>query len=373
MRLLLSAVPAFGHVLPLVPLARAACAAGHQVALLTSAGLADAVAHELPGVELLPAGPMPDALFAEVARRTGADALTGQDPAAVAEFFAGARVDLTADEALERAAEWKPDVVVAEAGDFVGPLVAASLGIPWHVLAFGPAVPEEFTASMFAVVGSRYASRGIVPTAPQSYLDPCPPSLQVPGWQAPVAHAPIRPEAHRQAEPLWVPPVFVGADYRVRVLVTLGTVFTRPDLLQAIIASLDLRSVSVVATLGVVPGGAEPVDTADVRYVSFVPMAELLPHADIVISAGGAGTVLAALEHKRPMVLIPQGADQPINAARAAAVGAAIVVADPADVGTAVQRIIMERSFGDASVRVADEIAAMPDAAHVVAGLIPVG
>ncbi|BDZ51374.1 glycosyl transferase [Frondihabitans sucicola] len=373
MRLLLSAVPAHGHVLPLAPLARAALSRGHDVAILTSAGLRATLEHELPGIELLPAGPMPDVVFAEVSRRTGKDALAGEDPSAVAEFFAGIRVDLTVDEALAAARAWRPDVIVADACDFVGPLVAASLGVPWHLLAFGPAMPDEVTTPMREVVASRYAARGLTPAAPLSYLDPCPPSLQIPEWLPPASRVAIRPEAYRGGSSRGPTAGFDARDDTDRIVVTLGTVFSQPDLLEAIIAGFDLDSVSVVATLGVLPGVTPPADTDAVRYVTFVPLSELLADADVVVSAGGAGTVLAALANGLPLVLLPQGADQPLNAARAEATGAALVVHDPSAVGPAVERLRHDRRFRAAAQRVASEIAAMPDPVAVVDSLIPVG
>ncbi|MEB3370843.1 hypothetical protein [Saccharopolyspora mangrovi] len=74
MRILFSATPAYGHVLPLAPLMQAAVAAGHAVALTTSAGVRDQVGPELAAeVEWLAAGAMPMEFSQDAARRTGAD------------------------------------------------------------------------------------------------------------------------------------------------------------------------------------------------------------------------------------------------------------------------------------------------------------
>jgi UDP:flavonoid glycosyltransferase YjiC (YdhE family) len=344
-------------------IARAAQAAGHEVALLTSGGMADAISADLPGVDILAAGPMPDVLLAEVARRMGGDPESDPTPESVSELFAGTRVDFTIADALEQANRWSPDVIVAEACDFVGPLVAATLHIPWNLLAFGPAVPEEFTAPMFGVVASRYAERGLTPTPPRYYIDPCPGLLQVTGWQSPAQHLAIRPEAHRRPGASWQAPSFPTADHRTRVLITLGTVFTDPELLEQVIRSLHLHELEIVAT---VAGGPRPTDTDSIRYVSFAPMEDLLQGVDIVISAGGAGTVLATLSHGIPMVLLPQGADQPINAARAAAAGTALVVQDVSTVGAAVTALVRDQTYAKAAQRVASQIAEMPDACTVV-------
>jgi len=122
MRILFSATPAAGHVLPLVPLADAAGDAGHDVAFLTGPDMAG----YLGSRTLVPAGPGIAELMAETARRTGGDDGLRLSGASV-ELFVGARIDLTYDQALDQARRFAPDLLVCEALDFVGPLVAAAL------------------------------------------------------------------------------------------------------------------------------------------------------------------------------------------------------------------------------------------------------
>lgn len=370
MRILFSGVPALGHLLPLVPLARAAQAAGHDVALLTSGGMREPMATELPTVPVLAAGPMPPDLFAEVARRIpGSDPANRPEPAAVAEFFAGTRVDLTVDDAVRAARGWAPDVVVADAVDLVGPLVAAELGVPYAIVAFGPEVPEEFRRPMAELVLPRYAERGVVPTPPIALLDPTPVSLQAPGWTQPPVTIPFRSEPHSRpdttAEPLAPVPVRGG---RPRVLVTLGTVFGDAALLTAILDGFQPDEADLVATVGVI--GERLDDSEHVRFVPFRPMRELLEGVDLVVAAAGAGTVLAAASVGVPMVLLPQGADQFINAARAAEAGVAVVVDEPSAVGPAVHRMFAERSHFAAARRLGEETAQRPSATDAVRELV---
>ncbi|PZE60158.1 glycosyltransferase [Curtobacterium sp. MCLR17_044] len=372
MRILFSGVPALGHLLPLVPLARAAQAAGHDVALLTSGGMREPMATELPTVPVLAAGPMPPDLFAEVARRIpGSDPANRPEPAAVAEFFAGTRVDLTADDAERAARGWPPDVVVADAVDLVGPLVAAELGVPYAIVAFGPEVPEEFRRPMAELVLPRYAERAVVPTPPIALLDPTPVSLQAPGWTQPPVTIPFRSEPHSRpdtaaaAEPL--APVSVRGG-RPRVLVTLGTVFGDAALLTAILDGFQPDEADLVATVGVI--GERLDDSEHVHFVPFRPMRELLEGVDLVVAAAGAGTVLAAASVGVPMVLLPQGADQFINAARAAEAGVAVVVDEPSAVGPAVHRMLAERSHFAAAWRLSDETAQRPSATDAVRELV---
>ncbi|MFI6069196.1 glycosyltransferase [Micromonospora sp. NPDC051227] len=368
MRVLFSNVPSFGHFLPLLPLIRAFRRQGHDVAVVTAAGMTPLLAPE--GIELLPAGPMPDVLFAEVGRKLGINPATEPIPEAVAEFFAGVRVDLTADEAFAQAKSWRPDLIVNEMLDFVGPLVAAGLDVPLATLAFGPAVPAEFTDPLIAVVRSRYEERGL--PAPQRVqagrwlLDTCPPGLQFEGFAAPqaVERIALRPEPHQ------APDVSTGghtppAGGRPRVLVSFGTVFADPAVVGPLLGALTDVDVDVLATLGL-DGKPEDyqLDSERVEFSPFVPLAQLLGNVSAVITHGGAGTTLGTLARGIPMVVVPQGADQFIQADRVAASGAGLALmpgqADPAAIAAALRRLLDEPTFTEAARRIGAEVATMP-------------
>ncbi|NAZ77678.1 glycosyltransferase [Kineococcus sp. T13] len=368
MRILLSGVPAFGHLLPLAPLARAAAEAGHETALLTSSGMAEGVAPNFPGVPVLAGGPMAEEVFAEVGRRTGnPDAAGNPTPEAVAEFFAGARVDLSTEQALASARGWRPDLVLAEATDFVGPLVAAALGVPWSVVAMGPAVPPEFTAPMLALAAERYSARGLAPTPPRHHLDPVPAALQTPGWERPEGHLPVRPEPPHRTVPGWVPPVFEDGAGKARVLLSLGTVFSRPEVLEEVLRGIDPDAVDVVANL---PTGALPADRPGVRFVPFASMRQLLEGADAAVVAGGSGTVLSAVSAGVPLVVLPQGADQFSNAQRVADAGLGVAVQSADRVGGALAAVLGGPSYAATARRLAEEVAAMPDAGAAIDVLV---
>ncbi len=62
------------------------------------------------------------------------------------------------------------------------------------------------------------------------------------------------------------------------------------------------------------------------RVVRFVPHDAILPHARLVVTHAGHGTVMAALSHGVPLLLLPMGRDQAMIAARAAELGLGTVV-----------------------------------------------
>ena len=86
---------------------------------------------------------------------------------------------------------------------------------------------------------------------------------------------------------------------------------------------------------------------------------------------GGSGSVLGALAHGLPLVLLPMGADQPQNAQRCAALGAGrvldVIAATPDDVRDAVSAVLSEPSYRAAAERLRDELAALPGPEHAVA------
>lgn len=368
MRILFSSTPAHGHLLALVPLERAARRAGHTTAFLTHRSAADIVAP----AQVLSVGVTLAAAMAEVRRRTGSDAATEMTPATVGEFFGGVRVDLGADESLTAAAAFAPDLVIAESADLLGPLVASSLGVPWASHGVGIAIDETLTDAMRVAALERMAARNIEPSQPIAAVDPWPATLQRDTWKPSADRIDIRPEAHdSEDDAAWLPPHFYGREEQPQVLVTLGTVVDDPRTLTAIIDSLLEHDVNVIVAVN---PSSDPqqisVDTSRVHVTGFVPMRYLLQSTDVVITSGGAGTVLAALGAALPMVILPKGLDKPLNAERVAAVGAAVVIEDPSEAGTAVARVLNTPSFAESASEMAGRIVAMTPADEVLALLV---
>ncbi|RYJ27746.1 glycosyltransferase [Streptomyces sp. L-9-10] len=345
---------------------------------LTAGGLAPVLARE--GFDVLPAGPAMDVMVADFTRRTGVTPGGEPAPEVVAELFAGVRVDLTVDEALAAAREWRPELIVTELADCVGPLVAAALDVPVANLAYGPALPADFATAMDANVASRYAARGVTPRPAAHYLDTCPPAMQQDGWQPPAGRLALRPEPHGQTPAGQSPsvPAVTAApadpERRPRVLVTFGTVFSAPEVLSPILRELSKEDMELRVTLGLTASAEDfDVDHDRVTFVGFTPLSELLRDTDLVVAHGGAGTTIGTLAAGIPMVIAPQGADQFIQADRVAAAGAGLGLpggtATPEGVAKAASAVLADQGFRAAARTVADQIAAMPSPAEVAATL----
>ena len=339
MRILFAFAGGQGHLDPLLPLARAAAAAGHDVAVTGRAELLGAieergfVALESPGAQPDPAARMP---------------LKAYDPAdeerALRDWYAGTLARQRGEALTGLAREWGAAAIVRDEVDFGARTAAEALGVP--------------SACVLVIAGASFLPAGLAPGPSETVLSPFPPSVRA----QPGAFA------FRGGDP----PAADGDT----VYLTLGTVFNAEsgDLLARALAGVREIGVPVVVTTG------RQIDPAElghqpphVRVRRWIPQAELLPSCRAVVSQGGSGIVMGALAHGLPSVLLPVGADQPHTAARVAELGAGVVLdaltASPESVGAAVRRVLEDGSFGAAALRVRDEYLALPSAAEAVTRL----
>jgi hypothetical protein len=329
------------------------------------------------GFELLPAGPGIEPLIAATFQRYPSLAALppSEQMQAAIRAFADLRVEQTLPEALPAARAWRTDLVVSEHADFVGPLVAAILDAGPATLGFGPGHPADWLALASEAVAPHYVAQGLTPPANAGlydglYLNTCPPALQAPLFRRPARVQALRPEAYGRTDARWSRPDLGYRADRPLILLTLGTVFANPAIFSAALNGLAELDVNVLVTVGpIVDPSAIAVDPRRVRVERFVPLDLILNHCALAVVHGGAGTTLAALGRGVPLVVIPQGADQFINAERAVAAGAAVSIG-PADftpeaLWSAVVRVLRNHSFTVAAARIRDKIAAMPSAAEV--------
>ncbi|WP_194289929.1 glycosyltransferase [Nocardia macrotermitis] len=351
-RILFGSTPVPGHVLPLLPLADAAVAAGHEVAFLTAADMAPF----LHGRTLLPAGASFEKIAAETAARSTVD--SRHPGAGAAELFAGVRVDLTWDEALPAAEAFAPDVLVCETMDYVTQLLAAHLDLPWYGLTVGAPLPDIFYEALDTRAEQQHQQRGLTPKARSVLLDPHPLAMRVPtDPPADPDHLAIRPVAHSHAVPgLTTEVTLPPAGDRPRVLVTTGTSVGDRDLFDALAAALVEAGAEVLVTTAPDPAFDRP----HIHAIGFAPLAEVLPHVDVVVGAAGSGTLLATLANGTPSILLPQIADQPANAARATAHEAALVIETPTQAGEALTTLLADDRYRTGAQRLATAIATMP-------------
>ena len=372
LRLLVCSWPGFGHLLPMVPLIRAATARGVEVVVSTGADLGPAA--ERLGVRVHQSGLTLAESYARVPTMIGALPSEEQPIAAARHLFGAGAVDRARDVAalLE---DWRPDLVVHDTLELGGSTVALAHGIPHLTHGYGPTVPGS--AEFGLAIGETIAAAGLPDPVPAvfaaPYLDPCPPGLRGP---EPTPFTDVRPVRATAGDPDGPAPELDGLPDRDIVYVTLGTVMNQaPQVFRAVLEGCLRLPVAVVVTTGpdVDPAGLGPLPP-HVRAARFLPQARVLPQCSAVVSHGGAGTMLGALVHGLPQLCLPQGTDQPSNVAALLPTGAGLAL-DPDEitagaVAAALRRLLDERSFRAAAGLLAAEIAAAPSAGAVLTALI---
>jgi UDP:flavonoid glycosyltransferase YjiC (YdhE family) len=375
-RVLFSSTRGYGHVFPMVPLAQAAKAAGHEVLWATSKDAHDLVA--AAGLDAAPAGLSGPALGETLQRVLGPSAaMPSAERAAFVfprMFGEGLTPPMVAD-LLPLARAWRPDLMVHEQGELAAPLVAAVLGVPCVTHSFGGAVPGPFVADAGTRLASAWAEHGLeVPPYAGCYsaafLDICPPEVQsVPMDHIPAVQ-PLRPVPYTGPESA-EPPAYLADDPRPLVYLTLGTVNVHAPVLSAAVSALSELPVRLLVTVG--PTGEPDALGPQPEHVTverFVPQTQVLPRCAVVVSHAGSGTFLGALSLGLPQLCLPQAADQFRNAEGAIRAGVGLVLrpdeADADAIADAVRRLLVEDSFRTASARIAQTIAAMPSPADVV-------
>nr|ACJ60978.1 VEG36 [uncultured soil bacterium] len=377
MRLIFTALGAYGHSFPLIPLAVAARDAGHDVAFATAAEFLPNI--EKAGITGIPVGLTPQEAFTELLKGIEGDprALPREELFKLLGRVFGEAVPRAVVADLEPVfAEQRPDLVIYEAANAGGAYAAKRAGIPCISHNFGrmadydagKEIREQMraTAAEFGLDGELEAPFG------DPIVDICPESVQSQEFVATANRIPLRPVGWSVPGDL---PAGIADRDRSRPLayVTLGTQYGNSDVLVKAITGLAALDLDVlVATgpfveaelLGEVP--------SNVRLETWVPQSELLPHVDIVVHHGGSGTMLGAFGAGLPQLFLPQGADHATNAEASVKAGVATQLVEDFTAEQITEQarfLLVDNVVRDATRALAAEVAAMPSPTEVVATL----
>lgn len=361
--MLFSAAGGHGHLQPLLSLAQHAAQAGHDV-LVT--GAASLTAHATSrGLAYRATGPDLQPIHAPLVVHDLND-----ERRAVASYFVARLGRSRAEAVLEVCDSWQPHVIVRDEVDFGAAVAAEVAGLP-HVqvivIGAGQFILRELVSDpldqLLADFGVRDVS-GFDALHRHLTLTPFPASFRPLGAELPGRvlrySIPVPPRTERRER---------------SVFVTMGTIFNTEsgDLLRtAALGAAACPTVErvIVATGDHVHRGALGRLPDKVVVEHFLQQDVVLRECDAVISHAGSGTVLGALKQALPMVSMPMGADQHLNAARLHDLGLGVSLrADAADVGQV--REALAEALASAPMRqrlkaVADEIAAAPGPAEAI-------
>lgn len=352
-----------GNLPPLLATATLLSRRGHDVTVLGSGRTRDAARRLGLRVVGYERSPDPDV---EVAFEAQA--------AEVMATASGADIALDAVDVLDRV---RPDLAVVDCMLPAGIAAAQAVGTPTASLVhflYCPATTQmrhvggAWTTDLRTLAATH---RLLGLAAPRSGLaaweSPGLVLVTAPGWFDGECEAP----AHVvHAGPLGIavgrhPPTHAGA--RQRVLLTFSTTVMdgQLELINRVVDAVSDLQLDTVLTLGpaVDPDGVRA--PKNVRVLRCADHDRLLPTCDAVISHGGMGTVLRALAHGVPQLLLPLGRDQTVNAARVEQIHAGIRLPADSLPGTIRQQLaalLADRSVAAACADVARRIvAAEPD------------
>ncbi|MEU5217460.1 nucleotide disphospho-sugar-binding domain-containing protein [Streptomyces sp. NPDC020807] len=382
MKVLFASLGNYGHVFPLIPLAQAAHEAGHEVWFATHAQFHPTV--EKAGLRPVAAGLTVPEAFIEAAGgqafldANGGDVKASDIPPEVLATLAvkafgsvlprRVHADLTA--AIDTLA---PDLVVYESLNPGAAFAAAATGVPAVAQSIGPATHNpQIVAELFATAADLGVAGKLGHDAAlgNPYIDICPPAVQNPDFLASGVHIiPQRPTPYGEPGEL---PAHVTQGTNPLVYLSFGTVVTSAQRLRTVIDGLLPLDVRVlVATSSLV----DPADLGDlpdhVTALPWVPQAEALRHADVVIHHGGHGTTLTTLAAGLPQLILPAEGDGFGNAPAVRATGAGLTLVGDEVTSEAVtdrvRALLTDPAHQDAARALAQDIAALPGPADTVA------
>jgi MGT family glycosyltransferase len=152
----------------------------------------------------------------------------------------------------------------------------------------------------------------------------------------------------------WAPPA--GSD--PLVLVALSSTFQNQiGTLQRVIDAMGTLPVRAIVTAGPAVDVTAVRPASNVTVIASAPHRQILPHASVVITHGGHGTVVKALAAGVPLVLLPHGRDQGDTSVRVSSLGAGVTLsraARPAAIARTVRLVIQEVSYRKAAQRLGD-------------------
>ncbi len=328
MRILFSILTGYGSLHPHLFLALAAKKAGHEVAFATGgesrsplerfgfslyavgSGIRELTRERYPELDSRPMDPEADAYRQRV-------------------VLAGIRIEVTLPELLNICGTWQPDIIVTGHQYFPAHLAAEEMGIPYAVVEqCSSGVVDSFKDNFREPLYNWRRIRGLPPDPALEMLHgyltliPFPPSLRDPGTPLPVTARRMKPLIFSESGDEKLPEWINSLPSLPVVHATLGTFVDKPDILRIIIEGLANEQVNLILVIG---RGRDPAMLGslpkNVRVAEYIPHAKLLPRCHAIIHHAGAGYLIASVEARLPMVLIPLVGDEPSNAAQAVATG----------------------------------------------------
>ncbi|MEO5950974.1 MAG: glycosyltransferase [Chloroflexia bacterium] len=335
-RFLFASTGGYGHLNPLIPIARELKAAGHSVAFTTRATRAALI--EGSGFDFFPIGGdlVNDPEFQAVKAELNEMPTTLETELyAYPRLFAGIGPRLRTPDLIGIAERWQADMVVREVAEYSSLNAAEHLGLPHAAVAFTTALRcmSLFERNAGSQIDPTRVRWGLPPdpdlVAPYRYLhlSYVPPTFGThdlaSAWgetSIPLTTHFIRPELFDNINNDTLPDWMETLPDQPTVYLTLGTEVNGepefyPSVLQTLIEGLRELPINLIVTLGrekdIADFGPQP---PNVHIEHYIPQSLLLPRCDLMVMHGGSNSLLAAMDIGLPLVIVPLIADQFFNA-----------------------------------------------------------
>lgn len=353
MRVLFVSAPLLGHVFPLVPLAQAVEAAGHEVMIATAGDALQVAQSGLTTCDIAPGFTFGRIAAATMLRHPliARQELAGAAGTRGVGLLFGAVNDRLIGALHALLARWRPDIVVHEPLAVAGAVAAARAGVPAvlheNSLFDGPSLVKA-------------TARRPLPSAAAT-ISIAPPSV-LPGrtgW-------PMR--AVPYGGPTGAPDWLMKPAARPRIVVSRSTVpGPGSGLMRAVVAAAAELDADVIL---VRPGRRLGQLPDNVQGVGWVSIPAVLPTCAGIVHHGGAGTALAALDAGVPQLIVTGAGDRRHNGKVVADRGAGLA-ADERELSAALlTRLVTDQRLASDAAAVSAEMLAMPVPSELVPRLL---
>jgi UDP:flavonoid glycosyltransferase YjiC (YdhE family) len=354
-------LPGYGHALPIVNIAWALRAAGHDVRIATC-GISLRIVTQA-GLQAVDVAPGADLMgIYRQFKHTFKDCFQTVSSQPIETVFS-VLGNLTVDNVITVARSWRADLIIYTPEAFAAPVAAASLRIPGVFMSLGLAhTPKPMLERTNSYMTRACERHDVTDFRTAAWIDVAPPSFRMtPLGGLPMRYLPFTGGGLLDTR-------FENRGKLPRIAVTTGTVIPlvfgmSPLRWVADIASqLDVEFVVAHGTresceLGLLP--------PNVRLAGWIPFDQLLPMCDGVIHHGGPGTSLLALRSGLPQIVLPEGADQFQNADILKRQGVAIT-SNATDMSVdLVRSLLTDEGMREAARQVSEEMKLMPSPAEV--------
>ena len=365
------------HIHPMMPLAQALTDAGHEVAFACSSGSCEVV--EGLDYQCFVAGTDMAELMPQFMPRLMAVPEAERDEWVLKNIFAGELPRRMLPDLLEICRTWKPDLIVRDYSEVAGWLAAEVVGLPHASVEVGAFIPAPVLAQSAGENLNALRSEVDLPPDPglesslhYLHLSFVPPSFHDPAFPMPPTTHALRIASFDRSYVTELPAWVYELPDHPTVYATLGLSFGSDrvfpgsgQIFSSIIQALRDEPVNLIVTVG---PGRSPEEFGDlppnVHVEQYIPQSLLLPRCDAVIAHGGWSTVMGALSHGLPLMLIPLMSEQSMNAERCAALGAGLVLdlnrLTSDVVRDAVRRVLLDPNFRESAMRVRAESESLP-------------